>query len=58
MIFDNEAVKVLAVTIGGTVGTITLTDVNEIAAFVLVLVSIAYTTAKLIKIIKESKWRE
>lgn len=58
MIFDNEAVKVLAVTIGGTVGTITLTDVNEIAAFVLVLVSIAYTTAKLIKIIKEGKWRE
>lgn len=57
MIFDNDAVKVLAVTIGGTVGTITLTDVNEIAAFVLVLVSIAYTTAKLIKLIKESKWR-
>jgi hypothetical protein len=57
MIFDNDAVKVLAVTIGGTVGTITLTDVNEIAAFVLVLVSIAYTTAKFIKLIKESKWR-
>lgn len=57
MIFDNDAVKVLAVTIGGTVGTITLTDVNEIAAFVLVLVSIAYTTAKLIKLIKDNKWR-
>jgi hypothetical protein len=57
MIFDNDAVKVLAVTIGGTVGTITLTDINEIAAFVLVLVSIAYTTAKLIKLIRDNKWR-
>lgn len=57
MIFDNDAVKVLAVTIGGTVGTITLTDVNEFAAFILVLVSIAYTTAKLIKLIRDNKWR-
>lgn len=57
MIIDNDAVKVLAVTIGGTVGTITLTDVNELAAFILVLVSIAYTTAKLIKLIKDNKWR-
>lgn len=57
MIIDNDAIKVLAVTIGGTVGTITLTEVNELAAFILVLVSIAYTAVKLIKLIKDNKWR-
>ena len=55
MIFDNDIVKVFAVTVGGTVGTVTLTDVNEIAAFVLVLVSIAYTLTKLIKLLKRDE---
>lgn len=53
MIFDNDITKVIAVTVGGTVGTITLTEINEIAAFILVLVSIAYTLAKLIKLLKD-----
>jgi len=57
MIIDNDAIKVLAVTIGGTVGTITLTNVNQLAAFILVLLSIAYTAAKLIKLIKDNKWQ-
>lgn len=57
MIIDNDAIKVLAVTIGGTVGTITLTNVNQWAAFILVLLSIAYTAAKLIKLINDNKWR-
>ena len=52
MIFDNDIVKVIAVSVGGSFGTITLTQVNEIAAFILVLVSIAYTVTKLIKILK------
>jgi ABC-type Fe3+-siderophore transport system permease subunit len=52
MIADNDIVKVVAVTVGGSLGTITLTQVNEIAAFILVLVSIAYTVTKLIKLLK------
>jgi ABC-type Fe3+-siderophore transport system permease subunit len=55
MIFDNDIVKVFAVTVGGSLGTITLTQVNEIAAFILVLVSIAYTLTKLIKLLKRDE---
>ena len=55
MIFDNDITKVVAVTVGGSLGTITLTQVNEIAAFILVLVSIAYTVTKLIKLLKRNE---
>jgi len=55
MIFDNDIVKVFAVTVGGSLGRITLTQVNEIAAFILVLVSIAYTLTKLIKLLKRDE---
>ena len=55
MIFDNDITKVMAVTVGGSLGTITLTQVNEIAAFILVLVSIVYTVVKLIKLIKRDE---
>jgi ABC-type Fe3+-siderophore transport system permease subunit len=55
MIADNDIVKVVAVTVGGSLGTITLTQVNEIAAFILVLVSIAYTLTKLIKLLKRDE---
>lgn len=52
---DADITKVGLVAITGTVGTITLTDVNEIAAFILVLVSIVYTTAKLIRLLKKDE---
>ena len=55
MIFDNDITKVMAVTVGDSLGTITLTQVNEIAAFILVLVSIAYTVTKLIKPLKRDE---
>lgn len=55
MIFDNDIIKVFGVTVGGSLGTITLTQVNEIAAFILVLVSIAYTVTKLIKLLKRDE---
>jgi ABC-type Fe3+-siderophore transport system permease subunit len=55
MIFDNEITKVIAVSVGGSLGTITLTQVNEIAAFILVLVSIAYTVTKLIKLLNRDE---
>jgi hypothetical protein len=55
MIFDNDITKVMAVTVGGAVGTITLTEINEIAAFLLVLVSFAYTLVKLIKLLKRDE---
>ena len=55
MIFDNDITKVVAVTVGGSLGTITLTQVNEIAAFILVLVSIAYTVTKLIKLLNRDE---
>lgn len=55
MIFDSDITKVMAVSVGGSFGTITLTQVNEVAAFILVLVSIAYTVAKLIKLLKRDE---
>ena len=55
MNFDSDIIKVFGVTVGGSLGTITLTQVNEIAAFILVLVSIAYTVVKLIKLIKRDE---
>ena len=55
MIADNDIVKVVAVTVGGSLGTITLTQVNEIAAFILVLVSIVYTIVKLVKLLKRDE---
>lgn len=55
MIFDNDILKVIAVSVGGSFGTITLTQVNEIAAFILVLVSIAYTVVKLIKLFNRNE---
>jgi hypothetical protein len=55
MIFDTDIAKVGGVTIFGTLGTVTLTQVNEVAAFVLVLVSIVYTATKLIKLLKSDE---